>query len=137
VRGCGPGCLLAAVAFASPAAAAETVGNAAGRYDALALRDLGGKQAAIVQLVAANGSFTPVELWRSKKGAYDVRKAIFVAGDVNGDGIGDGIVLYDLGHSLSPGCVYQQRSAGVAQDRLDLETRRLRQGARQAGGGRC
>ena len=94
--------ILAFVVLALPsAAAAETAQNAAGRYDGLVLRDLGGKQAALVQLVADAGVFTPVELWRSKKGAFDVRKATFVAGDVNGDGVGDGIVLYDLGHARS------------------------------------
>jgi hypothetical protein len=92
-------CLLAGPPVAG--AAGETAANAAGRYDGLVLRDLGGKTAAVVQLVADGGAFTPVELWRSKTGAFDVRKATFVAGDVNGDGIGDGIVLYDLGGSRS------------------------------------
>ena len=59
-------------ALAPPVAAAGTVANAAGRYDSLVLRDLGGKTAALVQLVAEDGAFTPVELWRSKKGALDV-----------------------------------------------------------------
>ncbi len=80
--------------------------QAAGRFDSLVLRDLGGKTAALVQMVAADGAFAPVELWRSKKGAFDMRKATFVAGDVNGDGIGDGIVLYDLGRSRSRLLVY-------------------------------
>src|SRR5665648_494608 len=99
--------IVAVVILAVPsAAAAETAQNAAGRYDGLVLRDLGGKQAALVQLVAEGGALTPRELWRSKKGAFDVRKATFVAGDVNGDGIGDGIVLYDLGRSRSRLYVY-------------------------------
>jgi hypothetical protein len=99
--------LLASALARPPAAlAAETVANAAGRYDGLALRDLGGRTASIVQLVAADGAFTPVELWRSRTGAFDVRKATFVAGDVNGDGIGDGIVLYDLGKSRARLLIY-------------------------------
>ena len=75
--------------------------NAAGRHDTLALRDLGGKTAALVGFVADGGAFTPVELWRSAVGAFDVRKAKFLAGDVSGDGIADGIVLYDLGSARS------------------------------------
>jgi hypothetical protein len=98
--------LLACALARPPAAAAETVANAAGRYDSLVLRDLGGKTAALVQMVAADGAFTPVELWRSKKGSFDVARATFVAGDVNGDGIGDGIVLYDLGNARSRLLVY-------------------------------
>ena len=97
---------VAALARPPVAAAAETVANAAGRYDGLVLRDLGGKQAALVQLVAEDGAFTQRELWRSKKGAFDTRKATFVAGDVNGDGIADGIVLYDLGQARSRLLVY-------------------------------
>lgn len=93
--------LLAWVLAGPSAASAAMAHNAAGRYDGLALRDLGGKTAALTQLVAADGSFTPVEIWRSKKGAFDIARATFVAGDVNGDGIGDGIVLYDLGGSRS------------------------------------
>ena len=89
-----------------PVAAAETEPNASGRYDALVLRDLGGKQAALVQLVAEGGAFTQRELWRSKKGAFDTRKATFVVGDVNGDGIADGIALYDLGGGRSRLLVY-------------------------------
>ncbi len=98
--------LAIAILTVPSAAAAETVPNAAGRYDGLVLRDLGGKQAALVQLVAEGGAFTPVELWRSKKGAFDLRKATFVAGDVNGDGIADGIILYDLGRARSRLYVY-------------------------------
>lgn len=90
-------CLLGCLAAAPAPAGAETVANAAGRYDGLVLRDLGGKRAALVCLIAANGAFTPVELWRSKPGAFDTRKAKFLSGDVNGDGIADGIALYDLG----------------------------------------
>ncbi|HET6494854.1 MAG TPA: VCBS repeat-containing protein [Thermoleophilia bacterium] len=83
---------------AAPApAGAETMANAAGRYDGLVLRDLGGKRAALVCLVAENGAFTPLELWRSKSGKFDTRKAKFLAGDVNGDGI----ALYDLGAGRS------------------------------------
>ena len=92
--------LSASVLLVSPARAATTA-NASGRYDGLALRDLGGKTAALVQLVADGGAFAPAEVWRSDPGAFDVRKATFVAGDVNGDGIGDGIVLYDLGDARS------------------------------------
>ena len=83
------------------AARAEVVPNAAGRYDTLALRDLGGKTAALVGFVADGGAFAPVELWKSAAGAFDVRKAKFFAGDVNADGIADGIVLYDLGSARS------------------------------------
>ena len=93
--------LLALLLMAPPRAAAEIVGNAAGRYDTLVLRDLGAKQAALVQLVSEAGAFTERELWRSKKGALDIRKATFVAGDVDGNGIADGIVLYDLGGGRS------------------------------------
>ena len=89
-----------------PVAAAETTQNASGRYDTLVLRDLGGKQAALVQLIAEDGAFTERELWRSKKGAFDARKATFVAGDVDGNGIADGIVLYDLGGGRSRLLVY-------------------------------
>jgi hypothetical protein len=81
------------------AAAGEVVGSASGRYDTVVLRDLGKGTAAVVSMVAADGAFTPRELWRSEAGAYNVRKAKFAAGDVNGDGFGDGIALYDLGHS--------------------------------------
>jgi hypothetical protein len=91
----------AAWAAAPSPAGAETVANAAGRYDGLVLRDLGGKRAVLVCLIAANGAFTPVELWRSKTGAFDTRKARFLSGDVNGDGIADGIALYDLGAGRS------------------------------------
>lgn len=42
----------------APDAVAEVTANAAGRYDSLVLRDLGGKQATLVQLVAANGAYT-------------------------------------------------------------------------------
>ena len=116
-----------------PAAAAATTENAAGRYDSLVLRDLGGKTAALVQLVAADGVFTPVELWRSKKGAFDVSKAAFVAGDVNGDGIGDGIVLYDLGQrALAPAGLPQRRTARAADHRLDVADGCVRQVARDA-----
>ena len=94
------------VLAAPPVTAAETVANAAGRYDTLVLRDLGGKQAALVQLVSEGGAFTQRELWRSKKGAFDTRKATFVAGDVDGNGIADGIVLYDLGGGRSRLFVY-------------------------------
>jgi hypothetical protein len=100
------GALLVHMLVHSPVASAETVQNASGRYDSLVLRDLGGRTAALVQLVAVDGAFTPVELWRSKKGKFDVARAAFVAGDVNGDGIGDGIVLYDLGKSRSRLLVY-------------------------------
>ncbi len=88
-----------AAAPAARAADTRVVGNAAGRYDTVVLRNLGKHTAAIVCMVADGGVFTPQELWRSKAGAFDVSKAKFVAGDVNGDGIGDGIVLYDLGKS--------------------------------------
>ncbi len=104
-----------AVQAAPPAAAAEVAQNAAGRYDGLVLRDLGSRQAALVQLVAEGGSFTPVELWRSKKGAFDMRRAVFVAGDVNGDGIGDGIVLYDLDRSRSRLLVYLSNGVRATQ----------------------
>jgi hypothetical protein len=89
-------CLLGA-----SAAQAEVAPNAAGLYDTLVLRDLGGRQVALVSMAAAEGAFTPTELWKSTLGGFDVRKAKFVAGDVNGDGIADGIVLYDLGKSRS------------------------------------
>ncbi len=98
-----------------PVAAAETTQNASGRYDTLVLRDLGGKQAALVQLIAEEGAFTERELWRSKKGAFDTRKATFVAGDVNGDGIGDGIALYDLGGGRSRLLVYQSDGFAAKQ----------------------
>jgi protocatechuate 3,4-dioxygenase beta subunit len=98
--------LTAAILALPSAAAAATVQNAAGRYDTLVLRDLGGKQAALVQLIAEDGAFTQRELWRSKKGAFDARRASFVAGDVDGNGIADGIVLYDLGGGRSRLFVY-------------------------------
>jgi len=108
--------ILAAAILALPsAAAAETVANAAGRYDTLVLRDLGGKQAALVQLIAEDGAFIERELWRSKKGAFDTRKAAFLAGDVNGDGIGDGIALYDLGGGRSRLLVYQSDGFAAKQ----------------------
>jgi len=44
--------LSVAVLLTPAPAAAETAANAAGRYDTLILRDLGGKQAALVQLIA-------------------------------------------------------------------------------------
>ncbi len=106
--------------LAPPLAAAETTANAAGRYDTLVLRDLGGKQAALVQLLAEDGAFTERELWRSKKGAFDTRKASFVAGDVNGDGIADGIALYDLGRGRSRLLVY--RSDGYAAKQVTAWT---------------
>ena len=109
-----PGALIVGLAaiFVAPVlwpsqAGAATVANAAGRYDTLVLRDMGGKQAALVQLVAENGAFTQHELWRSKKGAFDTRKATFVAGDVNADGIADGIVLYDVGGGRSRLLIYR------------------------------
>lgn len=101
--------------MAPPGAAAETTPNASGRYDTLVLRDLGGKQAALVQLLADGTSFTQRELWRSKKGAFDVRKATFVAADVNGDGIADGVVLYDLGRSRSRLLIYENNGYTAKQ----------------------
>ena len=86
---------------AAAAVRAEVAPNAAGAYDTLVLRDLGDRQAALVSMVAAEGAFAPTELWKSVAEGFDVRKAKFVAGDVNGDGIADGIVLYDLGSSRS------------------------------------
>ena len=50
--------LLACTLARPPAAAAGTTANAAGRYDSLVLRDLGGTTAALVQMVVAGGAFT-------------------------------------------------------------------------------
>jgi len=99
--------ILVAPVLWPPQADAATVANAAGRYDTLVLRNMGGKRAALVQLVAENGAFTQRELWRSKKGAFDTRKATFAAGDVNADGIADGIVLYELGGGRSRLLIYR------------------------------
>jgi len=108
-------CVLAPC-LAPTGAVAETAANASGRYDTLVLRDLGGKQAAVIQMIADGGAFSPVELWRSKKGAFDVRKATFVAGDVNGDGIGDGIALVDLGRGRSRLDVFVSDGVRAVQD---------------------
>jgi len=96
-------CLLATLFLLTAAAAARAAvaPNAAGAYDTLVLRDLGDRQAALVSMVAAEGAFAPTELWVSAAGGFDVRKAKFAAGDVNGDGVADGIVLYDLGNARS------------------------------------
>jgi hypothetical protein len=104
-----PVAFFAAILFlltAPAAATSSTISNASGRYDSLVLRDLGGQTAALVSMAAAGSTFSPVEVWRSASGAFDVRKAKFVAGDVNGDGIGDGIVLYDLGRATARLDVY-------------------------------
>lgn len=92
---------LALAAGAPAAAAGDTVGNASGRFDTLLLRDLGGKTAALVQMVADGDALTPVEVWRSAPGGFDVRKAKFVAADVDGNGVADGVALYDLGEARS------------------------------------
>jgi hypothetical protein len=80
------------------------VANGAGRLDTLALYDLGGRSAALSTLVAADGAFTPAVGWQSGKGRFNAAKAKFVAGDVNGDGVADGVALYDLGKKTS--CLY-------------------------------
>ncbi|HOT24002.1 MAG TPA: carboxypeptidase regulatory-like domain-containing protein [Thermoleophilia bacterium] len=101
-------------------ARAEVAPNAAGLYDTLVLRDLGGRRAALWTMAAANGAFAPAELWKSAAGAFDTRKAKFAAGDVNADGIADGIVLYDLGKACS--CLYVFLSDGVRAVRKTVWT---------------
>jgi hypothetical protein len=80
--------------------------NAAGRYDTMVLRDLGKRTAAVVSMVAVDGSFTAAELWRSGKGKLDVRKVKWLVADVNADGLADGVALIDLGRGQSRFVIY-------------------------------
>jgi hypothetical protein len=106
------GVVLAAAFFGvfapAPARAAEPVvkivENQAGRRDTLALYDLGNHTAGLYTFVSTGGRLGRVLSWQSAKGGFDVAHAKFAAGDVNGDGLADGIALYDLGHGTS--CLY-------------------------------
>jgi len=98
----------------APARAAEpvvkVVDNQAGRRDTLALYDLGNHSGGLYTFLSTGGRLGRVLSWQSARGGFDVAHAKFAAGDVNGDGMADGIALYDLGHGTS--CLYVLISNG-------------------------
>ena len=91
---------LASLALVAPALAADgppavaSAKNVAGSRDALGLVNLGDGKCAIHTFVAVGGALDRVQSW---KGTLAFSRARFVAGDVNGDGLTDGIVLYNMG----------------------------------------
>jgi len=111
-------CGLIVPAVAAAAAEPVVVENQAGSRDTLALVNLGDRTSAIHTFVSADGGLTREQSWKSGKGAFDYSRARFAAGDVNGDGLTDGIVLYNLGRSrarfyvfLSDGTKLTKRTA--------------------------
>ncbi len=92
--------LLACLVLTAPALAADTpvaienAENVAGSRDALGLVNLGSGTCAIHTFVSVGGA---LDREQSRKVTLVFSRARFVAGDVNGDGLTDGIVLYNMG----------------------------------------
>jgi hypothetical protein len=75
--------------------------NQAGRLDTVSLYDLGRHTAGLYTFVASGTKCTKTLFWKSAKGTFAAARAKLAAGDVNGDGYTDAVVLYDLGGGKS------------------------------------